>query len=412
VAPAALGTDFAALCERALAGAGVPGAAIGVLHGGDGWTGGFGVTERGGGTPVRPETTFRVASVTKPFTAALALSLAGSGELGFGEVVPAPAPEVTVRHLLAHLGGFESECGDLARFGEADDALARLASELRRQRQLVPPGELWSYCNAGYWLLAHVLAGRSGTSYEGALEERVLHPLGLRSTSFGEPEAAGHDPHPQRRHYPRARRSSGGLTSCVPDLLAFARLHLAAPAAAPLRQPVVPTPGGSYGYGLMLEQVGQLRLWGHVGSWGGYESRLFLEPGRGFAFVALANASAAGAVLRDLQDAAVERVLGVRREPAATVRLPVEELELLAGRYAGAEAEVAFSVEAGSLAVDATELAQDEARTPRPRASARPIAERLFEVVGGDTRGSRFDFHPAAGEPRFVRFASRLAARL
>jgi CubicO group peptidase (beta-lactamase class C family) len=413
VAPAALGSDFAAVCGQALAAADVPGAAVGVLHRGGQWTGGFGVTERGGGIPVRPETTFRVASVSKPFTATLALSLAGSRVLDFAEVVPAPAPGVTVRHLLAHLCGFESECGDLARFGEGDDALARLAAELQRQRQrqLVAPGELWSYCNAGYWLLAHILEERSGTSYESALAERVLRPLGLRATTFGEPDTAGHDPHPQRPYYPRARRPSGGLTSNVSDLLAFARFHLEASATAALRAPAAVTPGGSYGYGLMLEPVGKLRLWGHVGSWGGYESRLFFEPEHAFAFVALANSGAAGAVLRDLQDAAVERVLGVRRVPAETVPVPAERLALLAGRYVGAEAEVAFSVESGGLRVDATAIAPDGTRTRQEPTHARPLGERLFEIAEGDGRGSRFDFHPAAGDPRFVRFGSRLASR-
>ena len=404
MALAALDDEFDGLVRDALVAADVPGAAFGVAHGDDVWMRAYGVTERGGGVPVTPETTFRIASITKPFTATLALSLQIAGALEFDDVVAAPEPDVTVRHLLSHLGGFESECGDLSRFGEGDDALPRLAAELLRQRQLVRPGEVWSYCNAGYWLLAHVLGNRNGTTYEAALDEWVLQPLGLRSTHWGEPEAAGHDPGPQRPHHPRARRASGGLTSNVPDVLAFARLHLDAPETAALREPVARTPDGFYGLGLGLEPLGDLQPWGHIGNWGGAVSRLTFEPERDFVFVALANTATAGRTLRELEDEAVARVLGTRRAEQPTVPLPPEELSPLAARYeTPAGSFVTLTPEAGGLAVEATAT---------PPTHARSLGNRVFEVVGGPLRGLRFDFHPEEGEPRFVRFGARLVERV
>ena len=198
---------LARACEEALARRQVPGAAIGVLAGERSWTAGFGVLDVRRPEPVAADSSFRIASVTKPFTATLALHASLSGVIGFDEEVPRPVEGVTVRHLLSHLGGFEGESGDLARFGDGDDALARLVADLDGQRAVVPPGELWSYCNAGYWLLAHVLAERLGTSYERALHDRVLHPLRLERTGFGAPDATGHDHgQPVDDGYPRAQR--------------------------------------------------------------------------------------------------------------------------------------------------------------------------------------------------------------
>jgi len=411
VAVAALDSGFAALCERALDRAAVPGAAFGVLAGGETWARGFGVA-RAGGQAVTPETVFRIASITKPFTATLALYLALSHALDFAEPVPAPEPDVTVRHLLAHLGGFESEAGDLARFGDGDDALTRLATELLRQRQIVPPGELWSYCNAGYWLLGWFLAQRAGSTFEDALTDWVLRPLGLSSTGFCPPEATGHDPEPVVDAYPRARRPSGGLVSNVVDLLEFARFHVEEPETAILREPVVPTTHGHYGFGFALERAGELELWGHNGTYRGFESRFLLEPERRFAFVGLANAGEAGPALDEILDEALERVLGTRRLRPPTVRVRPVELDLLAGRYVQPELDVELRPEDGGFRVEVerVDVATGEIASD-PVARARPIGPRLFELEQG-ARGPRFDFHPESGKPRFVRFESRLAERL
>jgi CubicO group peptidase (beta-lactamase class C family) len=411
VALAALDPGFVALCERALERAGVPGGAVGVVAGDETWARGFGLASAGGAA-VTPETTFRIASITKPFTATLALYLALSHALDLAEQVPAPEPDVTVRHLLAHLGGFESEAGNLARFGDGDDALTLLATELLRQRQVVPPGELWSYCNAGYWLLGWFIAQRAGSSFEDALTDWVLRPLGLLRTGFGPPEATGHDPEPVVDAYPRARRPSGGLVSNLVDLLEFARFQVDEPETAILREPVVTTPHGYYGFGFAQERAGELELWGHNGTYRGFESRFVLEPERRFAFVGLANANEAGPALDEILDEALERVLGTRRPRPPTVRVRPAELEQLAGRYVQPELEVELRpAEDGlSVEVDRVDVATGEV-TSDPSARARPIGPRLFELEKG-ARGPRFDFHPESGRPRFVRFEGRLAERL
>ena len=400
--------------EEALARRRVPGAAFGVLAGGEAWTAACGVLDVRTGAPVTADSTFRIASLTKPFTATLALYASLSGVIGFDEAVPGPVEDVTVQHLLSHLGGFEGECGDLARFGEGDDALPLLVADLYAQRPLVPPGELWSYCNAGFWLLAHFLAERLGTDYEQALHDWVLQPLRLERTSFGAPEATGHERGaPVVDRYPRARNASGGLVSSVGDLLAFARFHLEERDAEALRVAVVDTPKGWYGFGLALERVGDLHLWGHEGDYGGFQSRLVFAPEHDFAFVGLTNSGTGALAVEDVLDAALEQVLGVRREPPPTSPRPAAELKRLAGRYAHAELELDVRATDGALELDAVEIDRvTGARTEQPGLRGRPLGGRLYALEGGEWDGARFDFHPAQGVPRFVRFGSRLTPRV
>ena len=411
---------LAAACEQALARWDVPGAAIGVLADGRAETLGFGVLDLRTGEPVRAESTFRIASITKPFTATLALYLSLSGLLSLDEEVPGPVEGLTPQHLLSHLGGFEGECGDLARFGEGDDALPRLVQELRAQPPIVPPEEIWSYCNAGFWLLAQFLADRARSSYEQTLADWVLGPLGLSRTGFGEPDATGHEPiepgsavhEPVEAGYPRARNASGGLVSNVGDLLAFARFHLESPETEILRRPVADTPGGDYGFGFALERIGELELWGHGGDYGGFRSLLVLDPASGFAFAGLANSERGGTALEETLEAVLEEALGVRRVPPETVPLPAAELELLAGRYGHSELELEVRAEGDRLGVEAIEIGRATgARSPQPPLRARSLGGRLFALEGDEWERARFDFHPRSGEPRFVRFGSRLAER-
>lgn len=410
-----------AACTEALTRWGVPGAAIGVLADGEVATQGFGVLDLRTDAPVTAESTFRIASITKPFTATLALYLSFSGLLSLDEEVPGPVEGLTPQHLLSHLGGFEGEAGDLARFGEGDDALPRLVAELGGQPQIVPPEEAWSYCNAGFWLLGQLLADRAGATYERALADWVLNPLGLARTGFGAPEATGHvqtEPggavhEPVDAGYPRARNASGGLVSNVGDLIQFARFHLEERETEVLRRPVVDTPGGDYGFGFWLERVGELELWGHTGSYGGFESRLVLEPAAGLAFAGLTNSGRGSVALEEILDAVLERVLGVRRVPPETVPLPAAELELLAGRYGHAELELELRTDGDRLAVEAVEIDRvSDARTSFPPLHARSLGARLFALEGEEWARTRFDFHPRTGAaPRFVRFGSRLAER-
>jgi CubicO group peptidase (beta-lactamase class C family) len=340
-----------------------------------------------------PDAVFRVASITKPFTALLSVGL-----LDLEESSGIWPSDVRVRHLLSHTSGFDGDAGDLGRFGDGDDALEVLVAELPAIRRYLGVEQAWSYANTGYWLAGRMCAERAGTSYEAALAERVLGPAGLEATSFGEPALGGTGPDALPGPYPRARRPSGGLVSNVPDLLRFGRWLLASPDFARMRVVHGKPPAGVYGLGLFGERVDGVEVWGHGGSWGGFQSSLLVVPDRDAVFVGLTNHSRGKKALHDLEDVFFERVLGARRRVPETVDLPDEARDGFSGSYANSDGwtEVEF-------AVDGLAVRFDDGEFP-----ARAIGERTFEITEGDRVRERFDF-PLEG---FGRFGSRLAERI
>ncbi|MFL5964477.1 MAG: serine hydrolase domain-containing protein [Gaiellaceae bacterium] len=340
-----------------------------------------------------PDTVFRVASITKPFTAAMCLGL-----LDLEESTGIWPGDVRVRHLLSHLSGFDSDAGDLGRFGDADDALAILVQDLPSIRRFLGVEHTWSYANTGYWLAGWMCAERAGLSYEEALAERVIGPAGLEATSFGEPDVPGSGPDTLPGPYPRARRPSGGLVSNVPDLLRFGHWLLDSPELVRMRVVHGKPTGGVYGLGLFGERVGGVEVWGHGGSWGGFQSSLLVVPEHGAVFVGLTNDSRGAKALYDVENAFFERVLGSRRRVPETVDLSDDVLEGFSGSYANSDRSIDVEYAVGGLTV----------RLEDGEFAARPIGERSFEITERARVHERFDF-PLEG---FGRFGSRLAERV
>ena len=338
-------------------------------------------------------TIFRIASITKPFTATLAVELLDL-ETATG-IWPA---DVRIRHLLSHTSGYDCECGDLARFGSGDDALASVVAELPGVRRLVGVEQAWSYANTGYWLAGHLAAEQAGCTYEDALATHILAPAGLESTSFGEPELAGTGSEALPGPYPPARRPSGGLVSNVPDLLRFGRRHLADPASARLRVPLGKPTSGVYGLGLGGERVGGVEVWGHGGSHGGFQSSFRVIPERQAVFAGLTNSSLGSNALYDLEDVFFEHVLGTRRQRPEPVDLPYAVLSSYAGANEKDDERYAVRCAHGGLV-----LTVEGSDYP-----AQAIGEHTFEITEGDAAREQFDF-PLEG---FGRFSSRLVERV
>src|SRR5512142_1950294 len=145
-------TPFPALCEAAAADWDVPALAVGSSVGGAVETVFLGC---------EPDTRFRVASVTKPFTATLA-----AGLLDLESPTGVWPGDVRVRHLLSHTSGFDCELpdGDNDKHGHGDDALARCVAEAASVRRFLPTETVWSYANTGYWLAGHLAAERAGAT--------------------------------------------------------------------------------------------------------------------------------------------------------------------------------------------------------------------------------------------------------
>ena len=246
---------------------------------------------------------FRVASLTKPFTATAAVLAARRAGVSLDtpvlEMLPTLGPDwradrtITVSHLLAQVSGLSGRvtADEVAALGDGDDVGLAVARLVGRAGSIAPPGTRWSYDNGNYFLAGAVVAALCGMPYEQALSELVLRPWGLDGTGFEPPDQLiigirdGSELPPPA--YPRGRRPSGGLCSTSVDLLTFGEGLLAdddlTEQVARIR---TPAEGMRYGFGWALGPSGQMYLNGRLP---GYRTALLVIPEHRFVAVALTN---------------------------------------------------------------------------------------------------------------------------
>ncbi|MBK6302141.1 MAG: serine hydrolase [Actinomycetales bacterium] len=315
----------------------VPGATLGILRLGAAPGGGdevvaaaAGVLNQRTGAPVSADSVFQIGSITKVWTATLAMQLVEQGALDLDAPVRDVLPElrlgdesvaarVTVRHLLTHTSGID---GDIfTDTGRGDDVLAKYVEVLADARQLHPLGETFSYCNSGFGLLGRVIEKVTGQVWDTVLRERIITPLGLTRTGTLPEEALlwdaalGHErgddgvlrPASQWG-IPRSSGPAGLITAPVRDLLEFAAMHLRGgvgsagggarvlgeAAVAAMQREQVRLPGAfdlgdSWGLGWIRFGWGDDRLIGHDGNTIGQSAFLRILPRDGLIVALLTN---------------------------------------------------------------------------------------------------------------------------
>lgn len=169
----------------------VPGAAVLVLHDGQPvFRRGYGLAVVEDGTPVTAASNFRLASVSKQFTAAAVLLLVEDGRLGLDQParqwlpeLPPAAAGITLRHLLSHTSGLldYEDLMDPADTRQVHDADV-LALLSRQDRLNFAPGTQYRYSNSGYALLALIVGRASGQDFAAFLQQRIFRPLGMTHT--------------------------------------------------------------------------------------------------------------------------------------------------------------------------------------------------------------------------------------
>jgi CubicO group peptidase (beta-lactamase class C family) len=344
---------------------GVPGVAVGLLVDGESVAVADGVLELGRDEPVRADTPFRIASISKPFTASLALSCL--------------EPDVRLRAWLSHTSGLRCE-----------------------RAEPLPDGAegLFSYSNAGYWAAGEVSAAACGSAFAAAMTERILAPLGLAATGYAEPRAParGHLQEGESGHravpvdaYPVTRRPSGGLWSTVGDLLAFAAHHLGGPGPlaaeqrAAMREPQSEALGAGYGLGWWVRDAGGRAALDHEGSIAGYQSLLLLVPEERLALAVLTNSWRGSGLVRRV----VEQ-LGLAAGPPAPDGVRPRDVS---GRYALDEAHAVVEEAADGLFVQESETDPvSGTRIAQPRVRARELGAGVFGYAGGPLMSHRLDF--------------------
>ncbi|MFF4368792.1 serine hydrolase domain-containing protein [Streptomyces sp. NPDC001594] len=161
------------------------------------WRGSAGVADIGSGRAAVEDARFRAGSVTKTFTAAVVLQLAAEGKVDLDRPVQDYLPgllpgfePVKVRQLLNHTSGLRSADGpgdafedEYAHRFDLVDPHALIANAVAKGPEF-RPGEKQRYSNIHYTVLGVLIEKLTGTTYEKAVGERIIKPLGLRHTSF------------------------------------------------------------------------------------------------------------------------------------------------------------------------------------------------------------------------------------
>ncbi len=330
-------------------GGGQPGIAYGIVARGSlAHEGGVGQRWLGG-PPPDADTVFRIASMTKSFTASTLLSLRDAGLLRLDDPVTdfvpelrgqpgvtADSPAISLRHLLTMTAGFPTDdpWGDRQQGTPLPDFAAILARGLR---SAWAPGTRFEYSNLGYALLGRVISAVAQAGYADVVRDRLLGPLEMTRTGF---EAAEFDSAGLARGHARgadgwteltpdplgAFAPMGGVFSTVRDLARWVdgfttafppggprggNAHPLSPAARrEMQQPAVTLPraqphfpgdpgaGSQYGYGFGLfteETSAWGRLVYHSGGYPGFGSHMRWHPETGLGVIVLANSTYAGA---------------------------------------------------------------------------------------------------------------------
>ncbi|MGH2818134.1 MAG: serine hydrolase domain-containing protein [Actinomycetota bacterium] len=359
----------------------LPGVAVAVAHGNDIlWSQGFGYADIDSRRRVRADTVFRIASISKVFTALAIMVLHEEGRLRLDDPVAVHVPElpdktITIRHLLCHGSGLERETpGDrgwrTGQFLFDDDFLAAIESA----GVYFGPLELFKYSNLGYNVLGEVISNIWGRSYEEFVERRVIAALGLGSTTYDHTRlpsarlATGYlrrvdqsSVAPDPRAWDRIWGAAGGLCSTVGDLCVLGSM-LAGRGKAPvsektieaMRRPLVMADHSwtqGHGLGPMLIRDGDVVLVGHAGGLFSFAGWLLASPESGVGAALLTNTSD-GDPLRELAKTLIREAgalvgAGAEAEPS-TEPVPADIAPLL-GRYWGDTSLVTLAWRDGKL---------------------------------------------------------------
>ncbi len=398
----------------------MPGAQLALLR--DGQTLNVTAGHDGTGRPVDWTKRFPFGSVSKPFTATVAMQLAADGDVDLdapvsdhvAELRGHPPGEATLRQLLSHTSGL------VADHELAGATSRRYVLSLLDQEQVGPPG-VFSYSNAGYVLAGRLIESVTGMSWWDAVETFVAGPAelsltGLADLSVVTPHAVtGDRVVAVRTELPAAWEPAGGVAGTALDLVGFARLHFGAGpdfllddnTAALMREPAAAEPFGvaaGWGLGWGLYDGGWI---GHDGTLAGSTCALRFHPNTSTVLALTTNASTGLLVWPDLLAALAEAglVVGDYAPMAVAKRRPGGELTEYIGEYVNGQ--TCFRVTAPSSGT----LRLDDGtgfEAVLTHADADVFAVRRLDAAAPDHVG-RFLRDPVTGRVRSLQFSGRLA---
>ncbi|MEV0574373.1 serine hydrolase domain-containing protein [Streptomyces sp. NPDC050392] len=321
-----------------------------------GWRGSAGVHDLVSGRPADPDGRFRAGSVTKVFTAAVVLQLAGEGRISLDrparhylpDLIPAAYGRVTVRQLLNHTSGLPSvgpagtdtpEGAYAHRFDLIDPA--DVVREATAHRPDFAPGTQQHYANIGYTVAGLLIERVTGDTYASQVSRRVLEPLRLRDTGFPGTDPTIRGPHNHGYQlFGTAGElrdvtvwgasdawAAGDLISTTADLEHFTRaLFGGRVVRGPLLEEMFTLPDASvreygtgapaaYSAGLSVMTLGGREVWGKTGGRWGYNTAVAAT--RDLSRTLVYNVNATDAKGKDMNPTAMGIVVAAFGAPSA-----------------------------------------------------------------------------------------------
>lgn len=403
-----------------------------------------GLSDVGSGEAASPKTGYRVASITKTFTATLVMQLAERGKVQLDAPVtsylawlrPALADSgVTVRHLLTHSGGIIRD-GSCAWRDGTFPSREQLHTELLDHPRFAAPAVGFRYSNMAYALLGEIIETVTGRRFGTAVDRGIARPLGLEASGtrltprLRSTLATGYWrrlPGDDYRSDPPSEAGAfepaGGLISNVGDLLRFQHAHF--PGDTTLLSELTKremqrtqwqrSEEPHQGYGWMIWAVDGIGVRGHSGGYPGFTTRMGFSPEYRIAAAVLTNTigSLAGVGL-DVVFHTIARVNAVWDDAADTAYGHTRtSLGRLAGMYRSDWGDVLVGRVNNSLYL----VNSDDDRPMRIPSRLSPVDDvvRFVIVDHADygNRGEHVDFEmDAAGNGRALLLGHQSFARV
>ncbi|MFC1619088.1 serine hydrolase domain-containing protein [Candidatus Neomarinimicrobiota bacterium] len=173
----------------------IPGVSIGIVHNQELiWSKGYGFRDMDAQIPATPATMYRIASITKLFTATAIMQLRDTGKLRLDDPVSnylpwfnvqsefTDDPPITIRNLLTHTAGIPREAAFPYWTDHEFPTREEMIEALPTQDAVFAPSTTYKYSNLGMSILGEVVTNVSGKPWKDYVQENILEPLGMNST--------------------------------------------------------------------------------------------------------------------------------------------------------------------------------------------------------------------------------------
>ncbi len=404
-----------------------PGLSIGIVHDQDLiWAKGYGFANRETRERTTPATLYRIASVSKLFTATAIMQLRDAGSLQLDDPVSKhlawfrlnnvqpDAPVITIRHLLTHTSGMPRELplpywNDL-KFPTREQMMTLLPT----QDTIFPPEVEYKYSNLAMAIAGEVVAAVSGEAYPRYIEKHVLAPLGMRATRVEPPPSlhglavgyrkrvSGEPREVEDFIDARALTPAANLASNVEDLAKFVSLQFRdGPAGgaqvlkgSTLRemhrvQWLRPDWQSGQALGFWIRRVGQQVRVGHDGAAPGYKSQVETAPADKFGVIVLINGYDADPLFYVNQAFAI---VGPAVAKAAEATRPAPVADPAWSKYVGVYTWKHVDVEIMVLDQELTMIVPDASNPWESRVRLTPVGLHTFRMIGGSNSGELLKF--------------------